>query len=143
MKELEDKILNYLNQKPPLVPRMRLDIHGNLSRDSNRKIIYDLHPFKTGLHVLDNRYRKYYTGVTLNYITYDLLKAKYRKSDVAKCLKELHLNGKIKSLRCPDIKQVVFENNQSMHVNYVRGGYGSTNIEVLHEYLNQFIKDEQ
>ena len=93
-----------------------------------------------GLEVLDNKYRKYYTGVTLNYITYDLLKAKYKKSDIAKVLKKLVLEKEIKSLFCPHIKKVVFEPKASTHWNFIESGYGAYNEKYFVEYMNQFIK---
>ena len=93
------------------------------------------------LKVLDNKYREYYTGVTLNYITYDLFKAKYKKSDVTKALKELFLNKEIKSLFCPNIKKVVFEPISSHHWSFF-GGYANYGLEYFENYMNQFIKNE-
>ena len=61
------------------------------------------------IRALDNNYKKYYTGVTLRYITYKVLKAKYKKSEVAECLLNLHKTSQIKGLFCSDIKQYVLE----------------------------------
>lgn len=94
------------------------------------------------LEVLDNKYRKFYTGVSLNYLTYDLLKAKYKKSEIAKCLLNLHKTGKIKSIFCKDVNKYVFESEKSFHRNFniITGyNYGGKN---LHEYLKQFIKNK-
>ena len=116
--EIKEKILQYLN-------------------DTSDK-------YKMKLKVLDNKYSKYYTGVTLNYITYDLLKAKYKKSDVAKVLKELFLNEEIKSLFCPDIKKVVFEPKTSTHWSFHSDYLQQTqhNLEYFENYMNKFIKNE-
>lgn len=93
------------------------------------------------LKVLDNKYRKYYTGVTLNYICYDLLKAKYKKSDVCEVLLELHRETKIKSLFCPHIKNYVFENKKSGHYGFdSNSGYCLYSKKNLHEYLKSLIK---
>ena len=113
--EIKEKILQYLNNT------------------SDR--------YRMKLKVLDNKYSKYYTGVTLNYITYDLLKAEYKKSDVAKVLKELFLNKEIKSLFCPDIKKVVFEPKTSTHWSFYTG-YSKYNLEYFENYINKFIKNE-
>lgn len=84
---------------------------------------------------LDNKYREYYTGVTLNYITYDLLKAKYKKRDVVSVLKELYDKGVIKMLTCPDIKKRVFEK--------AKGPYGCRSTDygsqTHYDYLNSFL----
>lgn len=98
---------------------------------------------KKTLEVLDNKYRTYYTGVSLNYLTYDLLKAKYKKSEVASCLLDLHKTEQIKGLYCNDIKKYVLEPLRSNHGNFspITGdsdwGVNGTN---LHIYLKQFIK---
>ena len=96
------------------------------------------------LAVLDNRYRHYYTGVTLNYITYDLLKAKYRKSDVAKTLIELLKNKSIKSLWCGNVKNYVFENLKTPHwkFNSETGTHDMFFGYNIYKYLNTFIKNE-
>lgn len=84
---------------------------------------------------LDNKYRKYYTGITLNYITYDLLKAKYKKKEVVSVLKELYDNTQIKMLICRDIKKTVFEK--------IKGPYGCRNTDYgsksHYDYLNSFL----
>lgn len=115
--EIKEKILEYLNS-------------------TEKKGMY---PFC--LKVLDNKYRNYYTGVTLNYITYELLKAKYKKSNVAECLVELYENNEIKSLYCGDVKNVVFESKRSPH-----GTFSSTSsydekytLQYFNNYMNQFI----
>jgi|694.fasta_scaffold65876_5 hypothetical protein len=113
--EIKEKILKYLNDNP----------------DSKKRT----------LKVLDNKYCKYYTGVTLNYITYNLLKAEYKKSDVTKVLKELFLNKEIKALFCPDVKKVVFEPKNSQHWSFF-GGYYDYSLEYFENYMNQFIKNE-
>lgn len=93
------------------------------------------------LEVLNNKYRKYYTGVSLNYLTYNLLKAQYKKSEVAKCLLNLHKSEKIKSLFCNDINKYVFEPKKSFHGNFnFKTGYDYYNNKNLHKYLEQFIK---
>ena len=89
------------------------------------------------LKVLDNKYRKYYTGVTLNYICYDLLKAKYRKSDVAKVILKLYENEQIKMLKCPHVRNFVIENKIGNWGTFP-GRYNTDNKN----YLKQFIKDE-
>jgi len=87
------------------------------------------------LKVLDNKYRKYYTGVTLNYICYNLLKAKYSKSDVSKVLINLYENNQLKMLYCPNVKKYVIENKKGNYgSNYY---YGTSSIK----YLEKFIKD--
>ena len=87
------------------------------------------------LIVLDNKYRHFYTGVTLQYLTYELFKAKYSKSNVAQALKELLLDKQIKCLNCPNIKKIVFEpiksNNQL---------YYNTSQQLILEYLDSNIK---
>ena len=99
------------------------------------------------LEVLDNKYRNYYTGVTVNYLTYNLLKGKYRKSDVSKSLLMLHKEGQIKSLFCPDIKKYVFESRKSNHGGFSSetggyDGYASSQKEKnVHTYLETFIKN--
>lgn len=99
------------------------------------------------LNVIDNKYRKFYSGVKLNYIVYDLLKAKYHKSDVAKCLLKLHKEEKIKSIYCPDVDNYVFENPTTTLSNFnpetgdnPHGCY--TKGYNVHKYLKQFIKNE-
>lgn len=87
------------------------------------------------LKVLDNKYRKYYTGVSLQYIVYDLLKAKYRKSEVCEVLCELVENNKIQPLYCPNVKKIVFERPNNIHSAY----YRTTQKKVL-EYLKTFIR---
>lgn len=106
-------------------------------------------PHTNKLKVIDNKYREYYTGVTLNYITYDLLKAKYHKSDVAKVLLELQINSEIKSLRCPDVKNYVFEKTSHTgsysRLSPVTGTYDSKYMPTeynVHKYLKSFIKNE-
>lgn len=96
------------------------------------------------LTVLDNHYRHYYTGVTLNYITYDLLKAKYHKSDVAKTLIELLKNKSIKSLWCGNVRNYVFENLKTPHWRFdsETGTHGMWIKFNVYEYLNTFIKNE-
>lgn len=98
------------------------------------------------LSVLDNKYRKHYTGVTLNYITYNLLKAKYKKYEVARILRELFKSNKIRSLFCNDIKQYVFENTKSNHWSFsvITGTHWSSSMgnKNIYEYLKQFTKDE-
>lgn len=116
MEELTNKILNYFNK----------------NKDDCK------------LEVLDNKYKKYYTGVTLNYITYDLLKAKYRKSNVAEVLLNLHKNGEIHSLYCGDIENIVFESKKSEHWNFnpKTGVHQYKSNNNLHEYLKKFIKND-
>jgi len=114
--EIKDKILSYLNEG-----------------------FHKKHP--SFLRVLDNKYRSAYTGVTLNYITYDLLKAKYRKSDVAKSLKELFFNKQINSLFCPHIKKVVFENKKTRNYGFFND-FGFHNMTYFNDYINKFIKNE-
>jgi len=89
----------------------------------------------TSLHVLDNKYKSYYSGVSLNYICYDLLKAKYKKSEVAKILLKLLIERQIRALYCPNVKKYVFENK--------KGNYSSSFVsDNLKDYLNSFIKNE-
>lgn len=98
------------------------------------------------LKVLDNKYRRLYTGVTLNYIVYDLLKAKYKKSDVAKHLLELHKSGGCRSLYCPNVDNYVIESPRSGHENFNTENGGGNNTYTrnrnLHTYLKQFIRHE-
>lgn len=85
--EIKEKILKYLN--------------NTFSSDYISKSYL--------LKVLDNKYKPYYSGVTLRYITYTLLKAKYKKKDVAQVLFELQQEKEINAIRCPDIQDIVFE----------------------------------
>ena len=87
------------------------------------------------LKVLDNKYRKYYTGVSLQYIVYDLLKGKYKKSEVCKTLHELVATNQIQPLYCPDVKKIVFERPNNIHRSYFR-----TTKEKVLKYLETFIK---
>lgn len=110
------------------------------------EILKYLTPDKAYLKVLDNKYRRRYTGVTLSYITYELLKAKYKKSEVAKTLLKLQMEQKIKSLFCPDVKKYVFMSVKIgyWYFNHITGAhsdYGKSKYNV-HNYLKQFIKHE-
>lgn len=115
--EIKEKILEYLNS-------------------TEKKGMY---PFY--LKVLDNKYRNYYTGVTLNYITYELLKAKYKKSNVAECLVELYGNNEINSLYCGDVKNVVFESKRSHHGTFISASSYDEKytLQYFNNYMNQFI----
>ena len=102
---------------------------------------------EASLEVLDNKYRKSYSGVTLQYVVYDLLKAQYRKSDVAKALLQLHKSMQIKSIYCPNVDNYVFMSPYSLITNFnhetgdnPQGRY--TQGYNLHKYLKQFIKNE-
>ena len=67
------------------------------------------------------------------YIIYDLLKAKYRKSDVCKVLYDLIKNDVIQAIHCPTVKKIVFETLKSGHYPYVF----TTKVKVL-EYLKDY-----
>lgn len=112
---LEKEILNYFNDT-----------------------IYNCH-----LRVLNNKYLKGYSGVSLNYITYDLLKAKYSKRNVAKTLLNLHKNGNIKSIYCKDINKYVFESLNTTHWNFnkITGEHPYSKGNV-HKFLNKIINNE-
>lgn len=117
MEEIEKKILDYFND----TTKHSIGSKGYFS-------------FK----VLDNKYKKYYTGVSLQYICYDLLKAKYRKSDVAKTLYNLYINQKIKCLYCPHVKKYVFGNIAMVYTGlYSEGGLPAYQTRI--DYLKQFI----
>lgn len=112
-------------------------MNGNIEKEileyfnSNKNIAY-----KSGfLKVLDNKYRRYYTGVSLQYVVYDLLKAKYRKSDVCKVLYDLIERGTLTAIYCPNVKKIVFEN---LHTGHTR--YFNTSKEKVLEYLKSFIR---
>lgn len=113
---MEEEILNYFN-----------DTFHKVSNNGKNL---------TCLKVLDNKYRKYYTGVTLNYVCYDLLKAKYRKSNVARVILKLYQEQKIRMLFCPNVKEYVIENEVA---NYA-SKYNT--YDSYENYLKQFIKDE-
>lgn len=70
------------------------------------------------LKVLDNSPRSYYTGVTIPYIFKYVLKEKYSILEIVDKLLELHQQDKIHCLYCGDVKDVVFENIESIHWNY-------------------------
>lgn len=110
------------------------------------EILNYLHPDKVQLKVLNNKYKKYYSGVTLPYITYYLLKAKYRKSKVAEILLKLHQEKKIRSLFCPDIQQYVFNSKKCGYWNFDPTTGGTTGYgerKNIHIYLKQFIKTNE
>lgn len=113
---MEEEILNYFNHSYP---------KGNVVKP------------------IDNKYCKYYTGVTLRYITYSLLKAKYKKSEVAKCLLDLHKSGKIKGLYCNGVKNYVIQPKGTYNGNFSQitgdSNWGVPGIN-LHKYLETFIK---
>ena len=111
---IKEEILNYFNIK--VLPNTHR--HRNIC-----------------LKVLDNKYRKYYTGVSLQYIVYDLLKGKYKKSEVCKILHELVVTNQIQPLYCPDVKKIVFERPNNIHSSYFR-----TTKEKVLKYLETFIK---
>ena len=90
---------------------------------------------RIALKVLDNKYRKYYTGVSLQYIVYDLLKGKYKKSEVCKILHELVTTNQIQPLYCSDVEKIVFERPNNIHSSYFR-----TTREKVLKYLETFIK---
>lgn len=94
------------------------------------------------LKVLDNKYRKHYTGVTLNYITYDLLKGKYKKSKVAECLLKLHKENQIKGLYCNNVNNYVLQPKTSLNLNFsiINGTHTYFPKRNLHKYLETFIK---
>lgn len=67
----------------------------------------------------DNQYiTDHYTGVTLTYLMKYVIKYKYKKDLVIYSLFDLLDNEKIKSLFCPTINKVVFENNGTSHWTY-------------------------
>jgi len=68
----------------------------------------------------DNPYYddSYYTGVTLTYIMKYIIKYKYKKDLVIYSLFDMLDNEEIKSLHCPTIGKVVFENNNTDHWTY-------------------------
>lgn len=68
----------------------------------------------------DNPYysSSYYTGVTLTYIMKYIIKYKYKKDLVIYSLFDMLDNEEIKSLFCPNINKVVFENNDTDHWTY-------------------------
>ena len=120
MTEIKEKILNYFNDTATFKAK-----HDGIVR-----------PYRSGaLKVLNNKYKKYYTGVTLTYLTYILLKAKYKKYEVAQTLYNMIESGEIKAIYCPDIKKIVFEQKQMGHKYY----YKTSKSEVL-LYLKTFIK---
>ena len=62
------------------------------------------------LTVLDNPHRQFYTGVTFPYILKYVLKGKHDEKDVAAIMMKMLIQNKLKTLYCPTIKRVVFEN---------------------------------
>lgn len=96
------------------------------------------------LTVLDNKYKPYYTGVTINYITYTLLKARYRRADVAKCLLDLHKDRLIKVLYCNDVSRIVFMNKNITYSDLSPGDrYGRNNYEYYANYMNDMIEGKK
>lgn len=127
--QLKDDIMFYFDNR---ISSSYFD--SSLQKRCHTKPIY--------LRVLDNKYRKFYTGVTLRYITYHVLKGKYKKQYVAKALKELHLQGDIRSLYCREVNNFVFEPITSKHWNFETMNanlLSQFRIERLHIYLDQFI----
>jgi hypothetical protein len=119
MKEIQEQILKYFEN----VTEDKLSANGNY----------------WSFKVLDNKYKRYYTGVTLQYICYELFKAKYRKSDVAEALLDLWINHKIKFMFCRDVKKNVFCTKHCIYTNlYDQGFYKYQQIE-LSDYLKSFI----
>jgi hypothetical protein len=120
MEDIENKILNYFNDTATY-------------KSKSDKVI---RPYRSGaLKVLNNKYKLYYTGVTLQYLTYILLKAKYKKHEVAETLYNMIDSDTIKAIYCPDIKKIVFEQRNMGHDYY----YQTSKNEVL-KYLQTFIK---
>lgn len=104
------------------------------------EILNYLTPDKVVLVPLDKKYKHGYTGVTLRYITYSVLKAKYKKRDVAEMLLKLHKEGKIRSLFCPDVEEYVFMSKKCAYWNFNReDGTAYTKKYNLHTYLEKFI----
>lgn len=62
----------------------------------------------TEMEPLDGVVGRKYTGVTVNYIHKYLLKEKFTKNGLINKLIQLHRQGKIRSLRCGDVKDIVF-----------------------------------
>ena len=117
---MKEKILEYFNKNGTKY----LDI---LDEDVRNHPVYE---------------KNYYTGVTLDYIVEYVLDNKYSIDDVAECLKQLHLDGEIRSLFCNNIKNIVFESKLSSHWNYSEDGHKEyrTHISILHEYLDDIIE---
>jgi len=112
----------------------------NLKIEIKNKILEYIEP-DVRLTPLDITDKNYYTGVTLDYICQYVLEEKYSTSIVAECLKELHLEDSIHSLRCNEVGNIVFENNDSDHWNYGAGSY-QPDIKYLHEYLDEIINNK-
>ena len=66
---------------------------------------------------LDGVVNRKYTGVTVNYIHKYLLKEKFTKNGLINKLIQLHRQGQIRSLRCGEVKDIVF------HKHHVRWNY--------------------
>jgi len=60
----------------------------------------------------------FYTGVTLTYIMKYIIKYKYKKDLVIYSLLDMLDNEEIKSLYCPTLGKIVYENNGTDHWTY-------------------------
>jgi hypothetical protein len=71
-------------------------------------------PQMTPLDGVDGRL---YTGVTVEYIHRYVLKGKFTKNGLINKLIQLHRQGKVRSLRCGDVQDIVFHNIEG-RINY-------------------------
>lgn len=117
IKEIQDQILIYFKD----TTKDRLNSRGNY----------------WSFKVLDNKYKYFYTGVSIQYICYDLFKAKYRKSDVAQAIYNLVINDEIKTLYCPHVKKHVFCNKECVYTNIYTESYDKKEAQIKH--LESFI----
>ncbi len=97
LKDIEIKLLHYFNKNES----KWLDV---LDGDS-RKYIDDYYDYSL----------KGYSGVTVKYLREYLFNKKYSKSMISYVLLKLLSEGKIQTLFCGDIKQIVFESTESSH----------------------------
>lgn len=118
--KISEEILEYFNRSAPLYKKGRFK---------------GRHYPKGYLNVLDNKYRNFYTGVSLQYIVYDLLKSKYKKTDVCKALFNLISNDKLKAIYCINVRKIVFEN-----INIDHNIYHMTSKQKVLNYLKEYIK---
>lgn len=63
-----------------------------------------------GLRVLDGKARTHYSAVTIRYITEFVNSNANPINEVAEAMLYLHQKRRVKSLFCPDVKEVVFHN---------------------------------
>lgn len=81
--------------------------------------------------------RKYYTGVTFNYIKEYVLENNYNSTDVKDVLIELYENEELRGLHCGYVKDFVFEPKKGH--NYT--GHYNSEFEFNHYFKNKEINE--